>query len=657
MVGWFKNQPDQQNGEQVVRFDFRKIRPVQVRVQSCVVKFETEAGYELKLENPQGLVAWKEPLTYELSKDKLSKEEFFTGSAVLHVSALRPEVRVLTRAGLQNGVFSFSTHIDCQLPRSPNQPFTSLPLGVPHEETIVLKLRNWPADVQLDPAQAELKKEYRRVGNDHTWRFVLPAGQLWPISFFVRGQTSPGSGQKIDVPVMEVENADYRDQVLLLTGGEVKPVVIKGLAAVKNLPHALRFWPGELTRMSRESLTWEVIRTGSVSDGPAWQLQLQAPLVVLQNGRRHLLWSQHEIFQQDGCWVHQASYFIALQNTGEVQVLLPVNARFLAACWGEQFLHPRLDDAQHLTLNLAQEPTGQILRLRWQYPPGEESPAQLRLAIPVLQGMDEAASATTLWLPGDLSLPPQSRIFSEPLLPRGQALVQLARLLADWASSGERRAWNVERVETGNDSRPTTPASRTTLYEKIQVSQRFFHELARHADYELSAAAKVHAGEPQMVDAAQAAWHSLLKESERLTQQGIYDPLSAEKDAYQPDPLHMPSVMSLTGMGLPLFNFTADKKTPLGPADVRGTRAAIFYSQILIAGLLALLFVSFLRRLFWTLPALWPEQLMIVSLAGLVSLGISPLGVGLLLASVVARLIWVVRLSIGVARRLWGGTR
>ena len=83
--------------------------------------------------------------------------------------------------------------------------------------------------------------------------------------------------------------------------------------------------------------------------------------------------------------------------------------------------------------------------------------------------------------------------------------------------------------------------------------------------------------------------------------------------------------MALPQDGLPLFNFDADKKTPLGPADVRGTAAAMTCSQILLAGLLALLFISFLPRLFWALPSLWPEQLMIVALAGLLWLGASPL--------------------------------
>ena len=356
LSGWFKNpSPHIQKGEQAVRFVLPRIRPLQMRVPSCVVKFQTDAGYELKPENLQGLIARKEPLTFELSKDR----EFFTGAVLLHAAAVRPEVRMLTKAGMSGGVLAFSTHIDCRLPRPLIRPFAQPTPAGARDEKIVLKLRNWPADVELDPGQAESRKEYRRVGNDHLWQFVLPAGQVWPISFDVRGQTNLGPGQKIDVPVLEVENADQREQVLAATGVNSTSVVARGLTAVKDLPHALRFWPAELSRMSNEFLAWTVAAVpwtvnreprsvdqkanangprstvhGARSTTPAWQLQIQAPLSVSRAGKRHVLWVQHNIFEQNGRWLHQASYLLTVQSPGEMQVVLPAGACLLAASLG-----------------------------------------------------------------------------------------------------------------------------------------------------------------------------------------------------------------------------------------------------------------------------------------------------------------------------------
>src|SRR5262249_26483987 len=152
----------------------------------------------------------------------------------------------------------------------------------------------------------------------------------------------------------------------------------------------------------------------------AWKLQVQAPATPAESPRR-LLWAEHHIFRQESGWRHQGSYLIVSRTAGDQQLILPEGAELLAVSWGEHILHPRQDDAQHMTLQLTQEPAGKVLQVRWHYPKGEPRPAARAMAIPRLQEMDEPSYATTLWLGDQQRSPALPQMSSEPLLQRAQA--------------------------------------------------------------------------------------------------------------------------------------------------------------------------------------------------------------------------------------------
>ena len=84
----------------------------------------------------------------------------------------------------------------------------------------------------------------------------------------------------------------------------------------------------------------------------------------------------------------------------------------------------------------------------------------LSSAIPMLQGVEAASPATTLWLPGDLAAP-RACLFGEPLLQRARGQMQLASLLADVAQESK-NALPDDRIMAAQRLFFDLPGTRTT---------------------------------------------------------------------------------------------------------------------------------------------------------------------------------------------------
>jgi hypothetical protein len=648
LSGWVKNVLPQE-GDKPGRFVLPRIRQVPPQSASMTLKIESATGCLIEPETfgpvwtrAGGLVDLQEStadkdaarparqntLTYKASGPN------YSGTFQIRPPApgISPEVRMLTTVGLGNGIFSFSTRVDCQILREVPPGTSKL---AKQEGEIVMTLRNWPADVRLDPLPSQVRSVYRRTGNDHAWTITLPEDQLWPLSVQVHGQTPLGPRQKIDVPGMDVAHADYRGRWLVWSGPDPKPQT-SGLAIVKDLARLKRNWSAELGRARTDSIAWKV-------KDPAWQLQVEAAAAAAPLAWS-ILWAEHEIHHEEGRWLHQASYLISTRTAAELTVLLPESARFQAASWGEQFINPRLDDARRLSLQLPQSPSGQVLRLRWFYPgedplqPKREVPIFTQSAAPLPQGeqggndtADVLATTTTLWLPADLTAPvvapKATSLASELLLNRARAQMILSSLLAEHA-----------------------PEQKT----KIEAAQVLFHELTRHAEFELTALSRVL---PEMdLSVPRARLQDLRRQNKERAGKGKYEParLKAETGGVA-DPMHAPGALALPQDGAPLHGF-GPARSPLLPAGQSGVSTAVLSSQLLLLGSFALFFLSFLSRFFRALPALWPEQLMVFGLLGTLLLGFSLLGAALLAAGLLGRSIWMVLWLWRLAIHLFQGT-
>ena len=613
LTGWVKNVLPQ-DGEKSGRFLLPRIRPLPLQPPSGTVKVQPGRDSLVTVEThgpfwarTGGLVGLQEAV---LEKDfevgpgparahvlayKLSAA-FYEGTFQIRPAVPRPLVRTLTMAAMTGGVFSFSTRVDCQVLRE-------VPLAasktVKLENQVVLTLRDWPADVRLDPLPMEVNRVYQRTGNDHTWKFSLPPAQLWPLSVTVHGQTTAKPRQEIAVPIMEVAQADYRGRYLVWSGGDVKPQV-KGLQSVKDLVHIQRYWPVELNRVSADAVAWQV-------KDAAWQLLVKAPATSAPRAWS-LLWAEHEIHDQEGRWLHQANCFISTRAAAELPIVLPEGARFQAACWGEQFVNPRLDDPRHLALHMPQDLAGQVLRLRWTF--ADEPFLHPRREGPTFPGAEDVAPSTTLWLPADFAAPARLAPASDLLLNRARGQMNLSSLLAD-----------------------------SNARDKILPSQLRFFDLVRRAEYGMMILAKVRPNLDQ--SGTRTELQDLIGANEKLSAQKKYESIrkEAEKTHFLPEK-HGSAALALPHDGLPIYRFGTDTN-PLRPAGKPGLGFAVFSSQLLLIGFFALIFLSFLPRLFLALPALWPEQLLVVGSLGTMLLGFSLLGVLLLSVAVLGRLIWL----------------
>jgi len=622
ITGWLKNAPPLQ-ADKPGRIELPRIRPPHLRLTSSVLKVQAGPGCVLEPEKLQGLTPEKDLSGFRYA----TSLQFYGGTFLIRPAAFRPVVRMLTSAGLQSGVLSFSTRIDCQLPS-------------PSANHLELSLKDWPAEVRLEASQAEVKSQYLRQGNDHTWKITLPPGKLWPLALEVHGQMNLAPEQKIDLPRVNVDGADYRERWLVLAGADPQALEAKGLALVKNREQSLRFWAAELGRTPKEAIAWQI-------KDADWKLRIQSPLALAPLSWQ-LLWADHEIHNQEGHWLHQGNFFIATQSAAEVQVILPAGARFQAACWGDVFVNPRQDDARHLSLKLPQDPAGQVLRLRWTFAPEEESTAGPRLEAAVLKDAGKIEIQTIVWRAGGVSPlaspgadqganAPRSPWLGEPLLSRAHGQMVLAGLLA----------------EAAREQKSALPV------EQVLAAQKIFFELVRHLDYELLTAARIHPDGDREIHAARNQVGTLRQQNADRCREGKYEHLRsiAEKTPFVPDPLRASTALPLPHRGQPivLAPELVIQGLPAVARPISNFGRAVVGTQLLVIGFLALYLLSFLSRLFLLLPAFWPEQLLLAGLAGSFLLGVSLPGLAVMLLGVAGRLIWLGRFLTRLVNRFLFG--
>ena len=143
-----------------------------------------------------------------------------------------------------------------------------------------------------------------------------------------------------------------------------------------------------------------------------------------------------------------------------------------------------------------------------------------------------------------------------------------------------------------------------------------------HADHEQVTTARVRPDLDQ--SAVRTSLQELRQQNKDRAARGKYEPWRQIAEKSPPILLHAPTALALPDDGLPLAGFGA--AASLRPTGRIGLGFAVFSSQLLLIGSFALFFLSYLPRLFWWLPSLWPEQLLLIGSVGTLLLGFSLLG-------------------------------
>jgi hypothetical protein len=235
----------------------------------------------------------------------------------------------------------------------------------------------------------------------------------------------------------------------------------------------------------------------------------------------------------------------------------------------------------------------------------------------------------TVHIPAGYSLKPASQTGAVPAgaadleLQRAETMLKLSRLLA------------------GDNAGGTDPTARVQLAK----AQDLILEHIRRAEYYAAASDAVNAGKGSSARPVPAGLRRLRDEEARMARAQGFERIGADAEKLPPGNANDPAALffALPSQGTPTYWEAGPKggapHLHLMASAPRQVHATLLASEVILIFLVGLLVLGHLPRVATWLRCLWPEQLLLVAWLGWSAFGVSLVGVVLIVAGVVARLV------------------
>jgi hypothetical protein len=554
---------------------------------------------------PSGRVALHTERLHNLSRASepdgfVSTAPVYEGAFEVRVKPAPCEVQIMTVASFQDNLCTLVSHFHCRAPLVNSAPLQVI-------------LRNCPnADARLETT-APLAARYRRLGADHLWEISPAPTTPQPFTFRVRARIPLQGGVGLPLPEVTVLEAPVAGRWVAVTGPNLLPEKIKGLAKVADAARELLYWPGEIDRITAANNVWRIADAD-------WGLYLKAVPSADAAPAKVLFAEEQAFLTESRHWAHQSEFLLASRGAVRLQLRLPRGARLLALTLDHQSVTPRPAGPDSYWVFLSELAAAHTARVYWQLPPDAE-----QLERPRLGGVswDDLAAPTVL---ARLHVPPGRQVSSRPqgslstlmqqLWARAQAQLDLSRFLA--GSQG------------------------SEVVSALAAAQKAFWSCLRRAELQVSCLSSAEEKAKYT-----AALGELRKSYEQLAlQKSFQTPRDADKhvDRAAVPFSALPEQGSLTFWQLP--NAGSSLEVLLAPAaeTAGGTR----WLEVMVAAAVLLFVLSFVPPARELLASLWPELCMLLAALGMFAWGVSVIGILLAGIGVLGRLVW----GLGLARRL-----
>jgi hypothetical protein len=520
---------------------------------------------------------------------------------------LPPRVLGITTVEMHDQTMHLTDHLQVQIMHGQATSFEVRATGWPEGS---LKLGG--------PAEVKIVDLGGRPG-EPSWRVTVPAGVPRRLLLKLIGQRSCEVGKATALPAIQLSRADWSGRWLIAHEPGLEVQFAWGLVPVKNLG-ATDLPPGLAERLHAHAALWQIAGFNAnvlvVPRRPA-----ATPDVQVLFGQRQ------SAFGEGFGWIHQALFLVYAKDSYELTVDMPEGAVLTAAVDGEA-VGPRPLGADRFALPL---PSGEGLRrvrLRWVFAEGTETLLRPRLAAPKLDAAPELIWYGSVTLPSGYGLaatwPPAIRpgalAAAQEELARAEALASVARLL-------------IERFDVLPDD---------SLRAEIALVQKRLAESLRLTGHQLENAP------PQDVGDLKQRLEELRQHNAKALHEAGLDKLRTSPEKSAPSSFKVEGPWLLPARGQTLYWHASAGSSP--PAlEVQSAQDAarehiwveIAAMLVLLAGLLVLTTMS---RVVNGLARLWPEQFLLLALAGSLLWGFS------LVAAVLVAAALAVRLALTLAR-------
>jgi hypothetical protein len=547
-------------------------------------------------------------LTYVANKSD------YAATVVVETTPIKPQVQILTTAERQESALRVTTLVHCTIPVSELQKLTLVAQG-------------WEKNApQLDGLRIKKIQRQEHDNQNITWTIHLHPGTTGQYTLKLTGMIPLDAKGEVRLPTLVVAEAETTHNWVAVIGPHLRTGSVKaGLAPVNDPIAQLTTWPLRAEQIQEQGQLWSSV-------GKDWQLSVMSGSGPSKKTVQVLFAETSVVPAAPTSWIHQTEYLLTVQDKTPVHLLLPSRARLLTVLLDGKPIPVEFTDLEEIRVALPAAPGPRQLLVRWTLLEHVDfHHADLRL--PKLVGAELVPMLLTVQIPsgseraGQL-LPAGVTSFSPAAawLHRAAAQLQRSKLIAAGIGANGGLDHNAE----------------------LEHAQQMFYWCSGQARQCLAnplPAALYKGPQGQSLE----EWRAQLEaENQNLAKDYHFEALRQHAEK-QPIPAANEGaafvLMAQPGTPEQWLITTAAQNADLhmtfGPGPAMQGHTPLV--QLMLVVVLAGLMLSFVPGSVRLVRALWPEELIVLVVLGMVTYGTSLLALALLAWAVGFRIFWLAR--------------
>jgi hypothetical protein len=357
-------------------------------------------------------------------------------------------------------------------------------------------------------------------------------------------------------------------------------------------------WPKEYDSARQNKAVWKITKE-------EWSLRLAVKPKKDPSTSITVYNTEHNVrMKLPNTWLHTVTWQLYQKDSSDITIVLPAKNVVTSVLVDNKELSNHQQHANRITLTMPQREGPCDLTLNWQYEDGAEACEHPRLDLPILEG---ASNSPTIWT---ATIPPELKVVHSSVVPINHARAELLRAAAQ-----------IQLSEALAESGPIEESDRN---QQIAVIQTQFYRHCRSVEEALKNESATDAAKSLLLNqlhelrdrnmnlASASAFEQTRAEAEQKVRGEVLSEIGEQSqlgDRFYPALGTLVVLAAENAMAIPELELESTHTTQL--------RQAWIFSGILGSGCIIIWLVSLAPRLQNIVVKLWPEQLMLLGLAGI----------------------------------------
>ncbi|GIW78717.1 MAG: hypothetical protein KatS3mg105_0524 [Gemmatales bacterium] len=421
ITGWLRLASRKRKGgvEKVIQLE--PLRVLGVQNQKTVLHVgSANSAYELVPARTKNLL----PITDKHSQHVWhyeAKQPDYAAEFVMSAVAERASIAILSLVEIIDQSIAFHASIDIKIFR-----------GV---RTAFVQLSDWEGEVRVEAPGVVSFRERRVNSGRRFWLLTFPEGAVGEYRIRLIGRSPLTEPAISSMPDVTVRVPGHQRRYVAIAGRELQSEVIRHLRVVENPAEELRLWPAEAERIRRAGRAWRI-------ENDDWRLQLIPQTMPVAKPFETLSAEHVASVLDDGSCLFESNYLLYHDSGADLRLNLPKGSLLIDLRVDGVKVPAMYSGANELWLPFPRLGGARSLRVRWYREGAKGRQAEPDLKPPKLSGATSALESWTVYAPPGFLVVPRSgrpHSFAAQTYRRAEAQLSLSIRLAQAASMEEDR--------------------------------------------------------------------------------------------------------------------------------------------------------------------------------------------------------------------------